>query len=80
MSGRGRTRFGSSGIPPSGFCPTCSRRGSRSFVEAAFYGERVLGEPARRIADGLPPESDFFSNDTIVEGSTTINTRLREIG
>ena len=51
----------------------------RSFFEAAFYGERVLGEPARRIADGAPPESDFFSNDTIVAGSTTINTRLREI-
>ena len=49
-------------------------------VEAAFYGERVLGEPARRIADGPPLDSDFFSNETIVEITTAINTRLRELG
>ena len=48
-------------------------------VEAAFYGERVFGESARRIADGPPPGSDFFSNDTIVELSTAINTRLRQL-
>ena len=49
-------------------------------VEVAFYGERVLGEPVRRIADGPPTDSDFFSNDTIAELSTAINTRLRELG
>ena len=49
-------------------------------VELAFYGERLLGGPARRILDGPPDGGDFFSNDTVAELSTAINTRLRELG
>ena len=48
-------------------------------VEAAFYGERVLGELVRPIADGPLPDSDFFSNETVAELSTAINTRLRQL-
>ena len=49
-------------------------------VELAFYGERLLGEPARRILDGPPDGGDFFSNDAVADLSTVINTRLRELG
>ena len=49
-------------------------------VEVAFYGERLLGAPARRILDGPPDGGDFFSNDAVAELSTAINTRLRELG
>ena len=46
-------------------------------VELAFYGERLLGEPARRILDGPPDGGSFFSNDAMAELATAINTRLR---
>ena len=49
-------------------------------VDLAFYGERLLGEPARRILDGPPDGGGFFSNDAVAELSTAINTRLRELG
>jgi hypothetical protein len=49
-------------------------------VELAFYGERLLGGPARRILDGPPGGGDFFSNEAVAELSTAINTRLRELG
>jgi len=49
-------------------------------VELAFYGERLLGEPARRILDGPADGGDFFSNDDVAELTTAINTRLRELG
>ena len=49
-------------------------------VELAFYGERLLGEPARRILDGPADGGGFFSNDAVAELGTAINTRLRELG
>ena len=49
-------------------------------VELAFYGERLLGGPARRILDGPPGGGDFFSNAAVAELSTAINTRLQELG
>lgn len=49
-------------------------------VELAFYGERLLGEPGRRILDGPPDGGSLFSNDAVAELSTAINTRLRELG
>ena len=49
-------------------------------VELAFYGERLLGEPGRRILDGPSDGGSFFSNDAVAELSTAINTRLRELG
>ena len=49
-------------------------------VELAFYGERLLGEPARRILDGPPDGGSFFSDDAVAELGTAINTRLRELG
>ena len=48
-------------------------------VELAFYGERLLGEPAGRILDGPPDGGSFFSNEAVAELSTAINTRLREL-
>ena len=39
-------------------------------VELAFYGERLLGEPARRILDGPPDGASFFSNDAMAELTT----------
>ena len=49
-------------------------------VELAFYGERLLGGPARRILDGPPGGGDFFSNAAVAELSTAVNTRLQELG
>ena len=48
-------------------------------VELAFYGERLLGEPARRILDGPPDGGSFFSNEAMAEFTTAINTRLRRL-
>ena len=49
-------------------------------VEIAFYGERLLGEPARRILDGPADGGSFFSDDAVAELTIAINTRLRELG
>ena len=49
-------------------------------VELAFYGERLLGGPARRILDGPPGGGDFFSNAAVAVLSTAVNTRLQELG
>lgn len=49
-------------------------------VELAFYGERLLGEPARRILDGPADGGSLFSDDAVAELTIAINTRLRELG
>ncbi len=49
-------------------------------VELAFYGDRLLGDPARRLLDGPPDDGSFFPNDAVAELSIAINTRLRELG
>ena len=45
--------------------------------EAAFYSQRLIGEPVREIAGGPPPGRNFFDSATIATLSAQINDRLR---
>lgn len=66
--------------PAQRILPGIIEEGLEIAVELAFYGERLLGEPARRILDGPPDGGDFFSNEAVAELSTAVNTRLRDLG
>ena len=48
--------------------------------EAAFYGQRMLGEPIREIAAGPGPDLDFFDSAAIADLAAEINDRLRAAG
>jgi len=48
--------------------------------EAVFYGQRLLGEPIRELADGPPPGQDFFDSATIADLSAQINDRMTAAG
>jgi ABC-type multidrug transport system permease subunit len=48
-------------------------------VEAAFYLQRVMGEPLRELADGPPDGAEFFADEVIASFSGEINRRMRKL-
>lgn len=64
--------------PAQRILPLVVREMLEILVEAAFYAQRLAGEPLRKIAEG-PSDNDFPSNAEIAAISTGINDALRRI-
>lgn len=66
--------------PAERILPAIVIEGLEVFGEAAFYGQRLLGEPVRTLADGPQPGDDFVESAVIAEIAARINDRLIEAG
>ena len=66
--------------PAQRILPATIVEGLEILSEAVFYGQRLLGEPIRAIADGPPAGRAFFENATIAEISTQITDRMTTTG
>jgi len=66
--------------PAQRILPAIIVEGLEILGEAVFYGQRLLGEPIRELADGPPPGQDFFDSATIAELSAQINDRMTAAG
>jgi len=66
--------------PAQRILPAIVVEGLEILGEAVFYGQRLLGEPIRQLADGPPPGQDFFDSATIAELSSEINDRMTAAG
>lgn len=66
--------------PAQRIMPAVVREGLEVLVEAAFYVQRLFGEPLRRIASISETGDDEFPTDALVAGiATQINSRLRGV-
>ncbi len=63
--------------PAQRILPGILEEGLRMAVEAAFYAQRLFGQPLREIVDGLPPGATGPPDDLVVSVSRSINQRLR---
>ena len=66
--------------PAQRILPATIVEGLEILSEAAFYGQRLLGEPMRALANGPPPGQDFFDSTTIAALSAEINDRMTATG
>ena len=66
--------------PAQRILPATIVEGLEILSEAAFYGQRLLGEPLRALGDGPPPGQDFFDSTTIAALSAEINDRMTATG
>jgi ABC-type Na+ efflux pump permease subunit len=64
--------------PAQRILPRIVEEGLEILLEGAFYGQRLFGEPLRRIADG-PPGGTTFSNADVAALSVEINERVRRL-
>ena len=66
--------------PAQRILPAVIVEGLEILSEAVFYGQRLLGEPIRELADGPPPGEDFFDSATIAALGVEINDRMTATG
>jgi hypothetical protein len=67
--------------PSQRIMPGIIEEGLKMVVEAAFYAQRLFGEPIRQIADSVAAGSGTGPSDVLVASiSQTINQRMRTLG
>jgi hypothetical protein len=59
--------------------PGILEEGLRMAIEAAFYAQRLFGQPIREIVDALPAGATGPSDDAVASVSRSINQRLRAL-
>ena len=65
--------------PAQRILPGIVQEGLELLVEAAFYAQRILGEPIRELAEGPPDGAEFFADAVIASASGEINARVRRL-
>lgn len=66
--------------PAQRILPGILEEGLRLVVDAAFYGQRLLGEPLREMVAGPPSGADFFPDAEIARISIEMNDRIENLG
>jgi ABC-type multidrug transport system permease subunit len=65
--------------PAQRILPSVIEEGLRMMAEAAFYAQRLFGQPLRDLASTLGPRTGFPSNDRVAAISRAINQNLAQM-
>ena len=66
--------------PAQRILPAIIIEGLEILGEAVFYGQRLLGDPIRETAEGLPPDQSLLDGATVAELATHVKDRVTAAG